>query len=310
MLDCLPGLFFGQATWHVGLYFLDQESNMYPLHWKGGVLSTGLPGQSFTWILDQELSKILSASFPMVKDHSQYRRCLKPGWIISPNLLIPQMRKPRPWWLVLAAHTPFPSWRVCTGSAQKHVPWPRPTPSPASLGTKNRDAWVGVEAGSLALLCRHGFTILPTKERRNELLTFCGLRALKHQVYKTRASQEVLVVKNSPDNAGDMRHGFAPWVRKIPWRREWLPTPVFLPGESMDRGTLKATQSMGSQRSQTWFSNLACIKQTPFVKYSLIFLLKKKTLQDRHCYQPNLLISTESLGATSSAHCKETWCLA
>ena len=21
------------------------------------------------------------------------------------------------------------------------------------------------------------------------------------------------------------------WVQKIPWRREWLPTPVFLPGE-------------------------------------------------------------------------------
>ena len=21
------------------------------------------------------------------------------------------------------------------------------------------------------------------------------------------------------------------WVRKSPWRREWLPTPVFLPGE-------------------------------------------------------------------------------
>ena len=21
------------------------------------------------------------------------------------------------------------------------------------------------------------------------------------------------------------------WVRKIPWRRAWLPTPVFLPGE-------------------------------------------------------------------------------
>ena len=27
------------------------------------------------------------------------------------------------------------------------------------------------------------------------------------------------------------RCGFDPWVRKIPWRREWLPTPVFLPGE-------------------------------------------------------------------------------
>ena len=28
------------------------------------------------------------------------------------------------------------------------------------------------------------------------------------------------------------RHGFNPWVRKVPWRRAWQPTPVFLPGES------------------------------------------------------------------------------
>ena len=27
------------------------------------------------------------------------------------------------------------------------------------------------------------------------------------------------------------RPGFDPWVGKIPWRRAWLPTPVFLPGE-------------------------------------------------------------------------------
>ena len=27
------------------------------------------------------------------------------------------------------------------------------------------------------------------------------------------------------------RHGFDPWVGKIPWRRAWQPTPVFLPGE-------------------------------------------------------------------------------
>ena len=27
------------------------------------------------------------------------------------------------------------------------------------------------------------------------------------------------------------RLGFDPWVGKIPWRREWLPTPVFWPGE-------------------------------------------------------------------------------
>ena len=27
------------------------------------------------------------------------------------------------------------------------------------------------------------------------------------------------------------RLGYDPWVRKIFWRREWLPTPIFLPGE-------------------------------------------------------------------------------
>ena len=28
------------------------------------------------------------------------------------------------------------------------------------------------------------------------------------------------------------RPGLNPWVRKIPWRRKWQPTPVFLPGKS------------------------------------------------------------------------------
>ena len=36
--------------------------------------------------------------------------------------------------------------------------------------------------------------------------------------------------RESACNAG--RPGFNPWVGKIPWRREQLPTPVFLPGES------------------------------------------------------------------------------
>ena len=31
------------------------------------------------------------------------------------------------------------------------------------------------------------------------------------------------------------RYGFDSW-EKIPWRRAWQPTPVFLPGESVDRG--------------------------------------------------------------------------
>ena len=36
--------------------------------------------------------------------------------------------------------------------------------------------------------------------------------------------------------------------RKIPWRREWQPTPVFLPGESHGQRRLAGYRSLGSQR--------------------------------------------------------------
>ena len=34
------------------------------------------------------------------------------------------------------------------------------------------------------------------------------------------------------------RRGFNPWVRKIPWRRKWQPSPVFLLGESLGQRSL------------------------------------------------------------------------
>ena len=37
------------------------------------------------------------------------------------------------------------------------------------------------------------------------------------------------------------------WVGKIPWRRKWRPTPVFLPGESPWTEEPDRLQSMGSQ---------------------------------------------------------------
>ena len=34
------------------------------------------------------------------------------------------------------------------------------------------------------------------------------------------------------------RHGFNLWVGKVPWRREWQPTPVFLSEESHGQRSL------------------------------------------------------------------------
>ena len=42
---------------------------------------------------------------------------------------------------------------------------------------------------------------------------------------------------------------FYPWVRKFPWRREWQPNPVFLPGKSHGQRSLAG--SMGQQKSLT-----------------------------------------------------------
>ena len=42
---------------------------------------------------------------------------------------------------------------------------------------------------------------------------------------------------------------FDPWVRKIPWRREWLPTSVFLPGESHGQRSLVGYSPWGLKAS-------------------------------------------------------------
>ena len=45
--------------------------------------------------------------------------------------------------------------------------------------------------------------------------------------------------------------GFDPWVGKIPWRRAWQPTPVFLPGESQGQRSLTGYRPVGHKESDT-----------------------------------------------------------
>ena len=47
------------------------------------------------------------------------------------------------------------------------------------------------------------------------------------------------------------RCGFSSWVRKIPQRRKWQPTPVFLPGKSHGERSLVGYSSWGCQESDT-----------------------------------------------------------
>ena len=51
------------------------------------------------------------------------------------------------------------------------------------------------------------------------------------------------------------RHGFDPWVGKIPWKRAWQPTPVSLPGESHGQRILAGYSSWG-RKNQIWLKRL------------------------------------------------------
>ena len=75
------------------------------------------------------------------------------------------------------------------------------------------------------------------------------------------------------------RLGFDPWVGKIPWRREWQPTPVFLPGKShgqrslvgyssSDGKQLDMTEQLTLSLSQFGFLKIIRIPNTACVPHS------------------------------------------
>ena len=60
------------------------------------------------------------------------------------------------------------------------------------------------------------------------------------------------VVKNLPANDEELKKcGFDPWVRNIPWRRKWQPTPVFLPGNFHGQRSLVGYSQWGCKELDT-----------------------------------------------------------
>jgi len=67
----------------------------------------------------------------------------------------------------------------------------------------------------------------------------CGLPGSSiHGIFQARVLEFTCQLK---------RHEFDPWVRKIPWRRRWYPTPVFLLGESHAQRSLSGNSPHGAK---------------------------------------------------------------
>ena len=69
-------------------------------------------------------------------------------------------------------------------------------------------------------------------------------------IYIFCASLVAQTVKNLP-TMRETQISLDPWVGKIPWRREWLHTPVFLPGESHRHRSLAGHSPWGRKESDT-----------------------------------------------------------
>ena len=87
-----------------------------------------------------------------------------------------------------------------------------------------------------------------------------------------------------------MRPGFKSWVGKVPWRRAWQPTPVFLPGESLWTEEPGGLQPMGSQRVRhNWATKHSTAKFTLRSNYPNFLKSFYARLLNFTCLNTNIL---------------------
>ena len=103
------------------------------------------------------------------------------------------------------------------------------------------------------------------------------------------AFQVVLVVKNPPASAGNCRrHGFDPWVGKIPWKRAWQLTLVFLPGESHGWRRLAGYGPQGCKESDMTEVTSCTHAQLCVVGIMVIFILQARNWKHKEVNLANL----------------------
>ena len=66
------------------------------------------------------------------------------------------------------------------------------------------------------------------------------------------------------------RHEFNPWLRKIPWRRKWQPTPVFFPEEFHGQRSLAVYSPWGRKQLDI----TECLSHTHSINWMSVLTLK------------------------------------
>ena len=79
------------------------------------------------------------------------------------------------------------------------------------------------------------------------------------------------------------RHGFDSWVGKIPWRRKWQPTPVFLPGESQDR-ICPGSHGQNPMDRGSWQVTAHGVAESDATEHACMIQAIQDDLVSRSCY--------------------------
>ena len=108
------------------------------------------------------------------------------------------------------------------------------------------------------------------------------------------------------------RCGFDFWVGKIPWRRKWQPTPVFLPGKSNAQRSLWAiAHGVAKESDIIWWLNNQTNKNS--VHWQSYTIWEKETRkaklakQERHGLQNEGLVAGQGFGARQSERPRISW---
>ena len=77
-----------------------------------------------------------------------------------------------------------------------------------------------------------------------------------------------------------MRHGFDSWVGKIPWRRKWQPTPVFLPGNFHGKRSLEGYNPWDCKELETDDTHFRPIVIDTMASFSVLSLFTECNVRE------------------------------
>ena len=125
--------------------------------------------------------------------------------------------------------------------------------APPSMGFSSQKYWSGLPLPSLINVLKEDLL----------LFSYCFLKPF-HCIFRLsrkhpwrRQWQPTPVLLPGKSHGRRSLVGYSPWSREeslftfMPWRRKWQPTPVFLPGESQGWGSLVGCRLWGRPESDT-----------------------------------------------------------